>query len=136
MLSWGSYRGYIIEMYTSWVGQRDDSYGLIFNKGIFHQYKMKNMIPSMLEQLKQQTGVLLGAKGGSGQGGGSSFAGSSGFVGIEFFGWWQLFRWGWLFRCVGQGVRCLQWSPIQFLWGRGPPANFFCPPFVPTRLLL
>jgi uncharacterized membrane protein YgcG len=80
-LDWGSYRGYIIETYTSWVGRRNDSYGLIFNEGIFHQYKMKNLVPSMLEHLKQQTGVSLGAKGGSSQGGGSGFAGGGNLLG-------------------------------------------------------
>jgi uncharacterized membrane protein YgcG len=78
-LDWSSYRGYIIETYTSWVGQRNNSYGLIFNESIFHQYKMKNLIPSMLEHLKHQTGGSVGMKVGSGQAGGSGFAGNGGF---------------------------------------------------------
>jgi hypothetical protein len=50
---WASYRGYIIETYTSWVGRRDDKYGLIFDEQLFHKYKMRNLVPSILEQLRQ-----------------------------------------------------------------------------------
>jgi len=53
---WSSYRGYIIETYSLWVGQRDNSYGLIFDEGLFHKYKMKNLISSILEQIKQHVG--------------------------------------------------------------------------------
>jgi hypothetical protein len=80
-IDWPSYRGYVIETYTSWVGRRNDSFGLIFDESIFHQYKMKNLIPSMLEHLKHQTGGLLSIKAGSGQAGGSGFAGHGSFVG-------------------------------------------------------
>ncbi|KAF8804542.1 hypothetical protein BYT27DRAFT_7169993 [Phlegmacium glaucopus] len=50
---WPSYRGYIIEQYTSWIGRRDDSFGLIFDEHLFHKYKMKVLVPSILEQLRQ-----------------------------------------------------------------------------------
>jgi hypothetical protein len=80
-LDWPSYRGYIIETYTSWVGRRNDSYGLIFNENIFYQYKMKNLIPSMFEHLKQQTGGSFGMKAGVGQVGGSGFTGNSSSAG-------------------------------------------------------
>ncbi|KAF8814324.1 hypothetical protein BYT27DRAFT_7036661, partial [Phlegmacium glaucopus] len=49
---WPSYRGYIIEQYTSWIGRRDDSFGLIFDEHLFHKYKMKVLVPSILEQLR------------------------------------------------------------------------------------
>ena len=49
---WPSYRGYLIEAYTSWVGRRDDSFGIIFNEHLFYKYKMTNLVPSILEQLK------------------------------------------------------------------------------------
>jgi hypothetical protein len=49
---WPSYRGYIIEAYTSWVGRRDNKYGLIFNEQAFHIYKMKNLVPMILKQLR------------------------------------------------------------------------------------
>jgi hypothetical protein len=50
-LDWPSYRGYIVESYTSWVGRRDDSYGLIFDEHLFYTYKMSNIVPVLLEQL-------------------------------------------------------------------------------------
>jgi hypothetical protein len=50
---WPSYRGYIIESYTAWVGRRDNSYGLIFNEHSFYKYKMSNLVPVLLEQLQQ-----------------------------------------------------------------------------------
>jgi hypothetical protein len=50
-LDWPSYRGYIIESYTSWVGRRDDSYGLIFDEHLFYKYKMSNLMPILLQQL-------------------------------------------------------------------------------------
>jgi hypothetical protein len=55
-LDWPSYRGYIIESYTSWVGRRDDSYGLIFDEHLFYKYKMSNLVPVLLEQLRQPSG--------------------------------------------------------------------------------
>ncbi|KAF8801181.1 hypothetical protein BYT27DRAFT_7310713 [Phlegmacium glaucopus] len=75
---WPSYRGYIIESYTSWIGRRDDSFGLIFDEHLFHKYKMKNLIPSLLEQLRPSTAVssTFGShrmQGVAGSGGGSSF---------------------------------------------------------------
>jgi hypothetical protein len=53
---WPSYRGYIIESYTSWVGRRDDSYGLIFDEQLFYKYKMAHLVPAILEQLRQPAG--------------------------------------------------------------------------------
>lgn len=76
MLDWPSYRGYIIETYTSWVGRQNDSYGLIFDEAIFHKYKIKNLLPSVLEHLKQQSGNLQNIKASGGQAGGGSYAGS------------------------------------------------------------
>ena len=52
-LNWPSYQGYIIETYTSWIGRHGDKYGLIFDKHLFHKYKMKNLVPTILEQLRQ-----------------------------------------------------------------------------------
>jgi hypothetical protein len=56
-LDWPSYWGYIIESYTSWVGRRDDMYGLIFREHLLHQYKMRNLVPTILEQLRQLSGA-------------------------------------------------------------------------------
>ena len=53
MQDWPVYRGYIIKSYTSWIGRRDDSFGLIFDKQLFYKYKMKNLLPTVLEQLWQ-----------------------------------------------------------------------------------
>jgi hypothetical protein len=50
---WPAYRGYIIKSYTSWIGRRDNSFGLIFDKQLFYKYKMKNLLPTVLEQLRQ-----------------------------------------------------------------------------------
>ena len=41
---WPSYCGYIIESYTSWVGRRDDLYGLIFDEHLFYKYKITNLV--------------------------------------------------------------------------------------------
>jgi hypothetical protein len=48
---WPAYRGYIIVSYMSWIGRRDDSFGLIFDEQLFYKYKMKNLLPTVLEQL-------------------------------------------------------------------------------------
>ena len=53
---WPLYRDYIIEAYTSWVGRRDDSFSLIFIEPLFYKYKMRNLVPTILEQLRQSTG--------------------------------------------------------------------------------
>ena len=50
---WPSYRGYIIESYMSWVGRRDDDYGLIFDEQLFYKHKMTHLVPVLLEQLRQ-----------------------------------------------------------------------------------
>ena len=66
---WPSYRGYIIETYTSWVGRWDDNYGLFFDEQLFHKYKMKNLVPTILEQLKQSsTGSAAGGSSSQGRG--------------------------------------------------------------------
>ena len=49
---WPAYRGYIIESYTSWVGRRDDSFGLIFDEHLFYKHKMTHFTV-LLEQLRQ-----------------------------------------------------------------------------------
>jgi hypothetical protein len=51
MQDWPAYRGYIIKSYTLWIGRRDDWFGLIFDKHLFYKYKMKNLVPTVLEQL-------------------------------------------------------------------------------------
>lgn len=60
---WASYRGYIIESYTSWVGRRDDYYGLIFDEQLFYKHKITHLVPVLMEQLRQPPA------GGSGRGG-------------------------------------------------------------------
>ena len=75
---WPSYQGYIIESYSSWIGRRDDSYGLIFDKHLFHKFKMRNLVPSLLEQLRQPTNGPLtqsGFRSSSSSTGGSRFSG-------------------------------------------------------------
>lgn len=64
-LDWPAYRGYIIESYTSWVGRRDDSYGLIFDEALFFKYKVTNLVPLVVDQLRQP-GPSAGARGGAG----------------------------------------------------------------------
>ena len=64
---WPAYRGYIIESYTSWVGRRDDSYGLIFDEHLFYKHKM-TYFSVLLEQLRQPTigsGSISGSRGGA-----------------------------------------------------------------------
>jgi hypothetical protein len=57
---WPSYGGYIIESHTSWIGRRDDSYGLIFDEHLFYKYKMTNLVPAIIEQLRRPaTGTSL-----------------------------------------------------------------------------
>ena len=66
---WPSYRGYIIESYTSWVGRRDDSFGLIFDEQLFYKHKMSHLVPVLLEQLRQPlggNGINAGGRGGTG----------------------------------------------------------------------
>ena len=64
---WPSYRGYIIESYTSWVGRRDDSYGLIFDEQLFYKYKMTHLVPVLLEQLRQPLAAsVVSGRGGPG----------------------------------------------------------------------
>ena len=58
MLDWPSYRGYIIETYTSWVGQRDDLFGLIFDESLFCKYKMNNLSPLIIKQMKHMGSTL------------------------------------------------------------------------------
>ena len=88
---WPSYRGYIIESYTSWVGRRDDSYGLIFDEQLFYKHKMSHLVPVIMEQLRQPLaaiGVTTSGRGGAGGRGrgrgssaGNSFNPSRGFQG-------------------------------------------------------
>jgi len=73
---WPSYRGYIIELYTSWIGQRNDLYGLIFDEQLFHKYKMRNLVPTILEQLRRSAGGSGGVDL-SAQGRGHVFQGGS-----------------------------------------------------------
>jgi hypothetical protein len=83
---WPSYRGYIIESYISWVGRRDDSYGLIFDEQLFYKHKMTHLVPVILEQLRQPLvangGAVSGRGGPGGRGrgrGSSSNPGRGGF---------------------------------------------------------
>ena len=79
---WPSYRGYIIDSYTSWVGRRDDSFGLIFDEHLFFKYKMSHLVPVLLEQLRQppnSSGGVIGGRGGPGlRGRGRGFQGGLG----------------------------------------------------------
>ncbi len=47
---WPGYRRYIIKCYTSWVGHRDNTYSIFFNKTAYHKYKMKNLGHLALDQ--------------------------------------------------------------------------------------
>ncbi|KAF8797781.1 hypothetical protein BYT27DRAFT_7218928 [Phlegmacium glaucopus] len=60
MQDWQSYHGYIIESYTSWIGRCDDSFGLIFDEHLFQKFKLKNLVPSILEQLCQPPAMPAG----------------------------------------------------------------------------
>jgi len=67
-IDWPSYRGYIIETYASWIGRRSDEYGLIFDEQLFHKYKMRNLVPTILEQLRQPNSRGGAAAGTSSRG--------------------------------------------------------------------
>ena len=41
----------MIEVYSSWIGWRDDTYGLIFNEGLFFKYKMHHLLLSVMDHL-------------------------------------------------------------------------------------
>ena len=51
-LDWESYREYMIEVYSSWIGWRDVTYGLIFDEGLFFKYKMCHLLPSVMDHLR------------------------------------------------------------------------------------
>jgi hypothetical protein len=80
---WPSYRGYIIESYTSWVGRRDDYYGLIFDEQLFYKHKMSHLVPVLLEQLCQPfaaNGNIASGRGGTNtRGRGRGFPGAGPF---------------------------------------------------------
>ena len=91
---WPAYRGYIIESYASWVGRRDDSYGLIFDEHLFYKHKM-TYFSVLLEQLRQPAiggGSISSGRGGPGtrgrgrgfQGGGPLFPNRGGFQAQPF----------------------------------------------------
>jgi hypothetical protein len=94
---WPSYRGYIVESYTSWVGRRDDTYGLIFDEQLYYKYKMTNLLPNLLEQLSRQSSTGAGGanngRGGPGlrgrgrgfQGGGATSSNRGGYQGQGSF---------------------------------------------------
>ena len=75
---WPSYRGYIIESYTSWVGRRDDSYGLIFDEHLFYKHKMTHLVPMIIEQLWQPSAANWRGRGRGSQGVGMSHSGQGG----------------------------------------------------------
>lgn len=89
---WPSYRGYIIQTYTSWVGRRDDQFGLVFDEHVFFQYKMDNLLPNLVDQLRQPStavGTPVGnpgnTRGGSGaRGRGRGFLGRGGYSSQSF----------------------------------------------------
>jgi len=84
---WPTYRGYIIESYTSWVGRRDDSLGLIFNEYLYYQHRVKNLVPTVMEQLRNPKGGNSGASGSNWGSGSSGFRGRGrGFQGSSTFG--------------------------------------------------
>ena len=60
MQDWPSCRGYMVESYSAWVGKKNDSYGLIFNKHLFFKYKMSHLISTILKQLRQPAGSSSG----------------------------------------------------------------------------
>lgn len=85
---WPSYRGYIIESYTSWVGRRDDEYGLIFDEPMFYKHKMTHLVPVILEQLRQPLaaiGTSVSVRGATGaRGRGRGFSARGGFPAQSF----------------------------------------------------
>ena len=84
---WLFYRRYIIESYTSWVGRRDDSYGIIFDEHDFYKHRVGNLVPAIMEQLKQSAGSNSGANGNRGGSGNSGFRGRGhGFQSSGTFG--------------------------------------------------
>lgn len=76
-IDWPSYQGYIIKTYTSWIGRQSDKYGLIFDKQLFHKYKMRNLIPTILEQLRQPNSRGGTAAGTSSRGRGRGYQGGN-----------------------------------------------------------
>lgn len=77
-LDWPVYRGYIIECYTSWVGRRDDDFGMIFDEDLCFRHKVMNLVPLVMDQLRQPLAVpgpSTGARGGRGRGRGGSARG-------------------------------------------------------------
>lgn len=78
---WPSYRGYIIESYTPWVGRRDNNYGLVFDENLFHKYKLKNIVPTILDQLRQPAALSRGSAT-RGNGATSSRGRGCGFWGV------------------------------------------------------
>jgi hypothetical protein len=76
---WPFYQGYIIESYTLWVGRRDDSYGMFFDEHLFYKYKIPNLVPTLMEQLRQPVagyGSSGGDRGFSSRSRGRSFQNS------------------------------------------------------------
>ena len=65
---WPSYRGFMIESYSAWVGRSDDSYGLIFSEKFFYQYKVSHIVPTIMEQLKQPSSAAPSSSTGRGGG--------------------------------------------------------------------
>jgi len=127
MLDWPSYRGYIIETYTSWVGQRDDLFGLIFDESLFCKYKMNNLSPLIIKQMKHM-GSTLSNRGGSSSTGGSSFTGGSGFARGGSFVGGSGYAGAW-----GRGCGVYSGGPYNFVCGGSHPP-FFPPSFHPHQL--
>ena len=109
---WPSYRGYIIESYTSWVGRRDDEYGLIFDEPMFYKHKMTHLVPVILEQLRQPLaaiGTSVSVRGATGaRGRGRGFSARGGFP-AQSFSNPPLFISATTYRVP---VFSLQWEPL------------------------
>jgi hypothetical protein len=76
-IDWPSYRGFIIETYSSWIGRRSDEFGLIFDEQLFHKYKMRNLVPTILAQLRQPNSRGAATAGTSSRGRGRDSQGGN-----------------------------------------------------------
>ena len=134
-LDWPSYRGYIIKTYTSWVSQRDDLFGLIFDESLFYKYKMNNLGPLIVKQMKH-VGSTLSNRGGSGSTGGSSFTGGNRFSGGSSFAGGSSFSGGSGYAGAwGRGHGVYSRAHIILSVGEAIPHSFHLP-FTHTNHLL
>ena len=139
-VDWPFYRGYIIESYTSWVRRRDNSYGLIFSENDFYKHRVGNLIPTIMEQLKQSAGNSGGASTSGFRGRGRGFQSGGTFGsnrgGYQGQGSFQAQQSSYSFRCylcsgshshkehqgtatLGNKIVCISFnvSPAGCRWG-------------------